>query len=120
MSLDIYLHNTKKIECDCGRVHEMEKDLVFDANITHNLNSMAAEAGIYEALWRPEEIRLSKAGKLAEILNPAIRDMDLRPDHYRQFNSPNGWGKYEHFMPWLERLRDACEDYPNATISVSR
>lgn len=29
---------------------------VYEANITHNLNKMAQEAGIYTALWRPSEL----------------------------------------------------------------
>lgn len=33
--------------------HDDEDDKVFTANITHNLNTMAGEAGLYEALWRP-------------------------------------------------------------------
>jgi hypothetical protein len=28
---------------------------VFERNITHNLNRMADEAGIYGVIWRPEE-----------------------------------------------------------------
>ncbi len=34
-----------------------ESDVVFEYNITHNLGVMADAAGIYEALWRPEEIK---------------------------------------------------------------
>lgn len=33
-----------------------ESNEVYSANITHNLGRMAAEAGIYEALWRPGEL----------------------------------------------------------------
>jgi hypothetical protein len=120
MSLDIYLHNTRQLKCDCGRIHDLGTDLVFDANITHNLGKMADEAKIGDAVWNPEKVGIKNAGQLAEVLTPAIRDMDLRPDHYRQFSSSNGWGTYEDFIPWLEKLRDACVKYPNATIEVSR
>jgi hypothetical protein len=34
---------------------------VYSANITHNLGKMADEAGVYEALWRPEEIGVKTA-----------------------------------------------------------
>ena len=30
--------------------------LVFEANVTHNLNRMAEAAGFYKEVWRPEEI----------------------------------------------------------------
>lgn len=120
MSLDISLYNTEKLKCQCGRIHDLETELVFDANITHNLGEMADEAGIYKCVWRPEEIGIIKAAQLADLLTPAIRDMDLRPAHYRKFSSYNGWGTYEDFVPWLEKLRDACVKYPEAEISVSR
>ena len=45
-----------------------ESDYVYSANITHNLTKMADEAGIYECLWRPEEIGITKAGQLIEPL----------------------------------------------------
>ena len=28
---------------------------IFETSITHNLHSMAKEAGLYQALWRPEK-----------------------------------------------------------------
>jgi hypothetical protein len=30
-------------------------------NITHNLNKMARKAGLYQCLWRPEEIGITTA-----------------------------------------------------------
>jgi hypothetical protein len=92
---------------------------VFDANITHNLGKMAVEAGIYEALWHPERSGIKKASGLATILAPAIHDMKMRPDLYKQFDAENGWGTYRNFIPWLDRLYDACIEHPDAEISVS-
>lgn len=122
MSLDIYLRNTKTIQCDCGKIHELETELVFDANITHNLTEMADKAGLYDPLWNGhiEGHVIETAGDLAHILNPAIRHMDLNPDYYRQFNANNGWGTYEQFVPWLEKLRDNCLEYPKAKIKISK
>ena len=40
---------------------ETETNEVYSANITHNLNTMADEAGIYKHLWRPDEIKITKA-----------------------------------------------------------
>jgi len=92
---------------------------VFDANITHNLGKMAGEAGIYEALWHPERTTIKKASELAAVLAPAIHDMKTRPDFYKQFDAENGWGKYRDFVPWLEKLYEACIEHPEAEISVS-
>jgi hypothetical protein len=100
--------------------NEFETEYVFDANITHNLNKMAAAAGIYEACWRPEEIGATKASDIIPILEKGFEDMKARPEHYKQFDSPNGWGLYIHFLPWVESYLNACRKYPDAIIEVSR
>jgi len=122
MSLDIYLYNTKTLTCDCGKVHELETECVFSTNITHDLNTMADKAGIYDPLWNGHKdgIGIDTAGELGEILTLAITHMDMNPDLYRQFNATNGWGTYEQFVPWLEGLRDRCMEYPGAKIEVSK
>ena len=100
--------------------NEYVTECVFDANITHNLNKMADEAGIYEACWRPEEIGATKASDIIPILEKGFEDMKARPEHYKQFDSPNGWGLYIHFLPWVETYLNACREYPDAIIEVSR
>jgi hypothetical protein len=92
---------------------------VYNSNITHNLNKMAAEAGIYRLLWYPEEEDITYAEQLIEPLEKAIEDMESRPEHYKTFDSPNGWGLYVNFLPWLKRLLDACVKHPDSTIRVS-
>uniref|UniRef100_A0A6M3KBJ5 Uncharacterized protein n=1 Tax=viral metagenome TaxID=1070528 RepID=A0A6M3KBJ5_9ZZZZ len=125
MSLDVYLiGEEKRVECtcnDCGHKHsKIEKETLYDANITHNLNKMAGEAGIYEALWRPEEIGKTKASEIVELLEKGLADLKARPEHFETLNSPNGWGMYEHFVPFVEKYLEACKENPNATIEVSR
>ena len=113
MSLDVTLLCN---ECPaCGRVDE-----VFEQNITHNLGKMADAAGIHEAVWRPEEIGITHAKQLIEPLKKAIAGMRAEPAKYKKHNSPNGWGLYENFVPWLERYLEACEKYPDAKIKVDR
>lgn len=55
MSLDVYLY----VLVDTGGAEPHRAEL-FSANITHNLSRMAAAAGIYECLWRPEEMLAPK------------------------------------------------------------
>lgn len=97
-----------------------ETERVFDANITHNLNEMAKAAGIYEACWKPEEIGVTKASDIIPILERGFKDMKARPEYYKQFDSPNGWGLYIHFLRWVRSYLNACKKYPNAIIEVSR
>jgi len=109
MSLDFYL-----IDEAGAAIH----DCYF--NITHNLGAMASEAGIYRALWRPEENGFEKAGQIIDTLRAGLADLKARPGHFEQFNAPNGWGKYKHFVPFVENVLAVCEAYPNAKIEVSR
>ena len=139
MSLSVYLSTPRWISYDKGVTLTREDEHVYDANITHNLGTMAQEAGIYYALWRPymlgvdnpewathqeedeyEENTEVLAGEIIDIVERGLADMKARPDHYRQFDSPNGWGTYDNFVPWVERYLAALKEFPNAIITVSR
>ncbi len=113
MSLDVSLLDTC---CDkCKR-----KDEVYSANITHNLGRMADAAGIYKALWRPEDIEAKQAKDIITILEKGLANLKARPDYFKQFDAPNGWGLYVHFVPFVENYLEACRASPEAYIEVSR
>src|SRR2546430_8893089 len=82
MSLSIYLEKVRPT-------------VVYETNVTHNLNKMADEAGIYKHLWRPEEIGITKAGQLVHPLIDAISLMTEQPQRFIALNLKNGWGSYE-------------------------
>lgn len=107
MSLDVSLTAVRPTE-------------VYSANITHNLGKMAREAGIYEYLWRPEEIGITKAAQLIGPLEEGLALLKRETDHFKQFNAPNGWGMYEHFVPFVERYLEACRENPDADVSANR
>jgi hypothetical protein len=113
MSLDIFLDTEI-----CPRCNRSEN--LYQANITHNLTKMAEIAGIYKCLWHPEDINISRAGQLIEPLEKAIEDMKKYPDKYKKYDSPNSWGTYKQFVPWLEDLLSACRQSPDAMVEVSR
>lgn len=108
MSLDVYLTDP-----------ETDEEL-FTANITHNLGKMASAAGIYQIVWRPEEVGIMAAGQLIERLTVGIDLMATEREWFEGFNAPNDWGKYEHFLPWLQDYLKACRNYPFAKVRTSR
>ena len=139
MSLDVGLYRKYHISYDGGKTLEEKEEEVFGANITHNLGDMAKEAGIYEALWRPymlkesyvpiedyhEELKYEdsvevRAYEIIPIIEKGLEDMKARPEHYKTFDSPNGWGTYGHFIPFIEQYLSACKEFPQAIVSVSR
>jgi hypothetical protein len=113
---------------------------VYWANITHNLGEMAGKAGIYEALWRPykllkncpksfenyelefdfEENSTVLAKLIIPYLEKGLKDLKARPEYFKRFNSPNGWGMYEHFVPFVEKYLEACRNNPDALVEISR
>ena len=122
MSLDVSLYSKEKktVMCySCMHEHE-EQEMLYNANITHNLGEMASKAGIYKALWRPEEIDAQYAKDIIEVVEKGLADLKARSEYFEQFNSPNGWGMYEHFVPFVSDYLDALKENPDAEIHISR
>jgi hypothetical protein len=107
MSLDVTLTAVREVD-------------VFEANITHNLNKMAIEAGVYTYLWNPTKCGIVHAAQLIAPLNAGVKRMKENPAYFKQFNAKNGWGTYENFVPWIEKYIQACEENPDAKVLVSR
>ena len=91
---------------------EYETDEVYSANITHNLNTMASQAGIYEHLWRPDEIGITKAKELIDPLREGLHKLKSEPEMYKAFNPSNGWGSYEGLVRFVSNYLDACCKLP--------
>jgi len=109
MSLDFYLEYNND-------GHDIE---VFSRNITHNLGEMAEECGIRKALWRPDENGFVNAKDITGILEKGLKELKANPEKFKKFNSPNGWGMYKHFVPFVEAVLEACKKYPNSIIYSS-
>lgn len=107
MSLDVYLTAVRPTE-------------VFAGNVTHNLNKMADAAGIYQHLWRPEEIGITKAAQLIEPLTAGLARLRASPDEFKKFNPENGWGNYETLVEFVGRYVAACIESPDAEVRIWR
>lgn len=127
MSLDVTLYDN-------------EDKVLYDSNITHNLGEMADKAGIYEALWRPHRLKkgynipednhkaesefednsVTYAKEIIPIIEKGLLDMVLRPAYYKQFDSPNGWGTYKHFVPFISEYLEALKHNPDAIVKTDR
>ena len=93
---------------------------VFHANITHNLNIMAAAAGLYDAAWRPEEHGLERAGQLVEPLTTGLIALCREPVRFERLNPPNGWGDYTMLVRFVANYLHACRENPDAKVEVWR
>jgi hypothetical protein len=119
VSLDVYLHGPPERQpCgECGHVREI-RESVYSANITHNLSRMAGAAGIYEQLWRPQEIGIEKARELIAPLRAGLSQLLANETYFRQFDATNGWGTYPNFVEFVRKYLSACEENPDADVSV--
>jgi len=99
---------------------EFETDRVYEANITHNLNRMADAAGIYEHLWQPEEIGITKASQLIDPLREGLHKLKSDRVKYEAYMNKNGWGTYDNLVSFVQNYLDACYEWPDAEIEVDR
>lgn len=120
MGLDVDLYKKRHVSYDNCKTWEEERDVVFSAGITHNLNKMAEKAGLYKVLWRPEEVGAKTAKDIIYALDFGLKELRSNPDYYKKFNPENGWGNYDILVSFVERYLNACIENPNLEISVSR
>ena len=93
---------------------------VYRANITHNLGEMAKAAGIYQALWRPEEEGYLYGKDLIEPLTKGLALLTANPERFKAFNPSNGWGSYEGLVQFVVMYLEACVAHPDAAIDANR
>lgn len=97
-----------------------ESNEIYAANITHNLNGMAAAVGLYEPLWRPDENNWTKASDLIPLLEAGLEKLKVDPEQYGKLAPSNGWGTYEGLVEFTEKYLAACKANPEARVEVSR
>lgn len=124
MSLDVTLITrcVKTATChECGNKYLKKAEAwSFTANITHNLGWMAKEAGIYLQVWRPEEVGIKKASQMVNPLEEGLALLKSDPERFKKFEPENKWGTYNGFIEWLDEYLQACKNFPDADIEVSR
>lgn len=139
MSVDIELKRKKIVSYDNGVTFEDQFETVYEGSFTHNAGRVADKVGIYESIWRPyrlrsnnaefenneeeyefEERQIIRAKEITPHLELGLKLLKSDPEHYKTFDPSNGWGKYDDFVPFVERYLEACKDYPESVIEVSR
>lgn len=94
-----------------------DKETIFTAYITHNLIKMAKAAGIYQALWRSEQIKDNvSAIDLIKPLTDGLLNLEDNPDKYKIHNPDNGFGSYEGFVDSAWEILCACIKHRDAIV----
>jgi len=117
VSLDVSLV-LETVPCPCCGAGA-DRAEVFSANITHNLTHMADKAGLLEVVWEPASLGYTRAAQLIAGLESGLQRLKSDRRYFEQFNAPNGWGLYEHLVPWLEKYLEACRAHPTARVETN-
>lgn len=125
MSLHVYLDgDEEQVPCRCTTCDyehaRTTRETFYSANITHNLADMAKAAGVYQYLWRPEEVGVERAAQLIGPLAERLDDLRAHPDQYRALNPSNGWGDYEGLVRFVKEYLAACREHPTAHVRIWR
>lgn len=117
MSLDLYL----LAYVDTGAA-EPFRCVIWERNITHNLNQMAKAAGLYGVLWRPEECEppVVLARDALPLVRAGLAKLVSHPSEFRKHNPENGWGSYEGLVRFTTAFLAACEEHPLAKVEADR
>lgn len=73
-----------------------------------------------DCLWRPDENGITHARQIIEPLATGVALLATQKRRFEEFNSLNGYGMWEHFVPFCMSYLQACRDYPDALVQVSR
>ncbi len=111
MSLDLYMA-IKSCE-HCGHVETTDS-----LNITYNLAPMWYEAfPISDQMIDIDEM----PGEEAEvILTLVLNSLKNFPDRFIAINPTNGWGSYEDFVKYIEKLIAICKEHPDGIWKSDR
>ena len=109
------------IQDDIEQLEDAYEDAkIGDFNITHNLNKMAEAAGLYEVLWRPEEIGITSASQMIPLLEKGLKELEANPVKYKAFNPSNGYGNYNNLVNFCYETLKLCREYPDAIVEACR
>ncbi len=99
-------------------------------NITHNLGKMAAEANLYEPLWRPYKLfnmtdddeydAIILAEDILEHVEKGFEELKSNPKKYKSYNPDNGWGTYESLISFTQKWIKCLKKFPQARVMSSR
>lgn len=104
MGVDLYLQSKKCNEC--GHVESVGDDLGY----TYNVGDMWREIYPEEKLLSIDEMTGQEAYKK---LKHAHDELLKNPDKFKAMNPPNGWGSYDTFLTFIEKLMDLSSLYPD-------
>lgn len=98
----------------------VDDECVWSRNITHNLNVIADKVGVYDHIWRADEVGIKYAKDNIQNLRVAMSRFYLEYDELLKLNPSNGWGTLDGLIEFTKAYLEACIEYPDAEIKTDR
>ena len=98
-------------------IEDSEGNELFWENYPHNGVPMWEKAGVYDALYMSQG---KPAGYLVGKLAIGVWHFERHFAEYQELDSPNGWGRAIHALPFLCDVLNACRDHPYGTVRISK
>lgn len=98
----------------------LEVEAVFEGEVSADLVPIAKKAGIYQHVWHPDELKISRAKELISPIENAIKDMDADMPAFEALNGDDEFGTAKNLKEFLGIYLDACNTYPKAHVRVMK
>ena len=95
---------------------EADPITMYEADLTANLRRMSEAAGLLAPIWQPHHLGIVRAADLAPHLEKGLAALQERPEHFRGFQHPSGWGTYENLVSFCSDTLTACNNFPFAQV----
>jgi len=119
MSLSIELFYQPQ-RCGDNNVCVIYDDVVWERNITHNLNKMAKKAKLYKVMWKPEKLGVDTAEKAIPYLEKGLKKLKRKKDKLLKYQPENGWGTYDDLLQFVEDYLNNCRQHPDSQIYITK
>src|SRR5262245_17739398 len=87
-----------------------QPDTLWHGTLSHTLAPMAQASNLYEALWCPQQLGRTTAGKLITLLNQGLAWLERAPDYFVNFEL-HLWraqcGTYQDFVTFVRAYLEA-------------
>ncbi len=102
-------------------LHDENEKILFTADISHKHKLMAVTAGIKNVLWNPHEYCDEDVVHAEDIVSKLREGVIFLATNKKTIEALNpSQGSWVVLLLFCTSYLQACKDFPNATIRVSR
>lgn len=119
-------HNLTDMARAAGVYLPMWRGLIVDERTDARAYRLAHDEGDEQGISaldvaaRRDGRTVTVAADMIPALSLGVRLLSLYPARFKPLEAKNGWGTWRQFLPAVCELREACVQYPQARVEISR